>query len=163
MGICFQHQGQQHLPQLNNACCCQFTCQSRKGGIFSFNSILWDQPPKLEDIILKIRYSHLVISKAFSVTFNLRTNNRCWTDMPKSLGSKEWKDTWRHQWRTYFGMATHCKSLHTAPMTCKLPDGGLLIGNHLEKNSAYFSMNCKSMFYSIYTWRQYVTRVEQKL
>lgn len=35
---------------------------------FSFNSILWDL--KLEDIILKIRYSHLYLfPKAFSVTF----------------------------------------------------------------------------------------------
>lgn len=104
----------------------------KEGWNFSFNSILWDL--KLEDIILKIRYSHLLfISKAFSVTFLIceqiiGVGLTC----PNLLAQRSGK-TLRHQWRTYFGMATHCKSLHTAPMTCKLPDGGLLIGNHLEK------------------------------
>lgn len=109
----------------------------KEGWNFSFNSILWDL--KLEDIILKIRYSHLLfVSKAFSVTFLIceqiiGVGLTC----PNLLAQRSGK-TLRHQWRTYFGMATHCKSLHTAPMTCKLPDGGLLIGNHLEKKFCLF-------------------------
>ena len=78
--------------------------------------------------------------QAFSChILNLLTNNRCWTNTPKSLGSKEWKE--RHLgisgghilawWPT-------AENLHKAPMTFKLPDGGLLTGNHLEKNFCPF-------------------------
>lgn len=121
----------------------------KEGWNFSFNSILWDL--KLEDIILKIRYltSFIYFQGFFCHILNLRTNNRVLNlTCPNLLAQRSGK-TLRHQWRTYFGMATHCKS-HTAPMTCKLPDGGLLIGNHLGKKFCLFLHRTANLCFTPY-------------